>query len=120
MKLLYIRYSTSDLNTTSQPVSMQEGKSPLFYTVSWRTSVDLVKLSVLVIRKQENTHLQQKVSKDGDILLLLPVRNLSLPFSFQLTVEMFDYLECELNLFLGGKLFCSDCITLIHKHTHTV
>lgn len=60
MKLLYIRYSTSDLNTTSQPVSMQEGKSPLFYTVSWRTSVDLVKLSVLVIRKQENTHLQQK------------------------------------------------------------
>lgn len=23
--------------------------------------------------------------------------------SFQLTVEMFDYLECELNLFLGGK-----------------
>lgn len=24
-------------------------------------------------------------------------------FSFQLTVEMFDYLECELNLFLSGK-----------------
>lgn len=24
-------------------------------------------------------------------------------YSFQLTVEMFDYLECELNLFLGGK-----------------
>lgn len=23
--------------------------------------------------------------------------------SFQITVEMFDYLECELNLFLGGK-----------------
>lgn len=31
-------------------------------------------------------------------------------FSFQLTVEMFDYLECELNLFLGGKLFWSDCV----------
>lgn len=31
------------------------------------------------------------------------------PLSFQLTVEMFDYLECELNLFLGGKLlFWSD------------
>lgn len=27
--------------------------------------------------------------------------------SFQLTVEMFDYLECELNLFLGGEFFCS-------------
>lgn len=29
-------------------------------------------------------------------------------FSFQLTVEMFDYLECELNLFLSGKLFRPD------------
>lgn len=25
-------------------------------------------------------------------------------YSFQLTVEMFDYMECELNLFLTGEL----------------
>lgn len=40
----------------------------------------------------------------GVILKLLRRTN-SASFSFQLTVEMFDYLECELNLFLNGKLF---------------
>lgn len=43
-------------------------------------------------------------------------------FSFQLTVEMFDYLECELNLFLGGKLFWPVCNQLCLSqclHTHT-
>lgn len=40
--------------------------------------------------------------------------------SFQLTVEMFDYLECELNLFLGGEFFCSigPATSMLSTHRH--
>ncbi len=45
-----------------------------------------------------------KKNKTDLCVCFLKVYLYLLPFSFQLTVEMFDYLECELNLFLGGKL----------------